>query len=98
MHTRGQVDFLWQFFHDDQIAIFALLFIYDKTVESLNPSPVLAVCAIALFDWINAEHCRAPTRSWMRCTSSYRADFGHPERFQSVRLRSFRPRETSTAA
>src|SRR5690606_12247485 len=59
MQTRGQVDFLWQFFMTVQIAIFALLFIYDKAVESLNSfARLLALGAVALFDWINAEALR----------------------------------------
>jgi hypothetical protein len=33
---RTQVDFLWQFFVTAHIAIFALLFIYDQAVDSLN--------------------------------------------------------------
>ena len=33
---RSQIDFLWQFFVTVHIAIFALLFIYDEVVESLN--------------------------------------------------------------
>ena len=85
MHTRGQVDFLWQFFMTIQIAIFALLFIYDKTVESLNSfARFLAVCAIALFDWSNAEALQSTYALLDSLHQQYRADFGHPERFQSV--------------
>ena len=36
MSVRSQIDFLWQFFVTVHIAIFALLFIYDEAVESLN--------------------------------------------------------------
>jgi len=36
LSIRSQVDFLWQFFIAAHIAIFALPFIYDEAVESLN--------------------------------------------------------------
>ena len=41
---RSRIDFLWQFFVTVHIAIFALLFIYDEAVESLNSSPVSSRC------------------------------------------------------
>lgn len=54
--TRQQVDFLWQFFVTVQIAVFALLFIYDTAVESMNGvAKVMAVAGIALFSWINGN-------------------------------------------
>lgn len=85
MQTRGQVDFLWQFFMTVQIAIFALLFIYDKAVESLNSfARLLALGAVALFDWINAEALRGAYGLLDAMHGQYRADFGHPERFQAV--------------
>lgn len=85
MHVRGQVDFLWQFFMTVQIAIFALLFIYDEAVEELNSfAKVLAVGAIALFDWINSEALKGAYSLLDALHGQYRADFGHPERFQSV--------------
>lgn len=85
MHTRGQVDFLWQFFMTVQIAIFALLFIYDDAVENLNSfARFLAICAVALFDWINAAALKGTYILLDALHQQYRADFGHPERFQSV--------------
>lgn len=90
MHTRGQVDFLWQFFMTVQIAIFALLFIYDKAVESLNAfARFLAVGAVALFDWINGEALQATYALLDALHRQYRADFGHPERFDSVLYNHF---------
>ena len=90
MQTRGQVDFLWQFFMTVQIAIFALLFIYDEAVESLNGfARFLAICAIALFDWINAEALQNAYALLDALHQQYRADFGQPERFQSVLYHHF---------
>jgi len=90
MHVRGQVDFLWQFFMTVQIAIFALLFIYDEAVEQLNAfARLLAVAAVALFDWINAEALKGAYTLLDALHRQYRADFGHPERFQSVLYDNF---------
>lgn len=56
LHTRAQIDFLWQFFVTVHIAIFALLFIYDEAVENLNfLARALAIAGIAIFDWINGN-------------------------------------------
>ena len=53
---RSQVDFLWQFFVTVHIAIFALLFIYDEAVESLNIiARAFALAGVALFEWINGK-------------------------------------------
>jgi hypothetical protein len=90
MHTRGQVDFLWQFFMTVQIAIFALLFIYDKAVESLNSfARLLALGAIALFDWINGVALQGTYALLDALHRQYRTDFGHPERFESVLYNHF---------
>lgn len=54
--TRQQVDFLWQFFVSVQIAVFALLFIYDTVVDSMSVmAKVMAVAGVALFSWINGN-------------------------------------------
>jgi len=85
MHVRGQVDFLWQFFMTVQIALFALIFIYDEAVEQLNAfARLLAVGAVALFDWINAEALKGAYTLLDALHHQYRADFGQPERFQST--------------
>ncbi|MFN3626209.1 MAG: hypothetical protein ACK4TP_19440, partial [Hyphomicrobium sp.] len=56
LSIRSQIDFLWQFFVTAHIAIFALLFIYDEAVESLNViARFLALAGIALFEWINGK-------------------------------------------
>ena len=53
---RAQIDFLWQFFVTVHIAIFALLFIYDEAVESLNIiARIFAIAGVALFEWINGK-------------------------------------------
>jgi len=45
---RAQIDFLWQFFVTVHIAIFALLFIYDEAVESLNIiARIFAIAGVA---------------------------------------------------
>jgi hypothetical protein len=90
MQTRGQLDFLWQFFMTVQIALFALLFIYDRAVESLNWfARLLAVTAVALFDWINASALRSSYSLLDALHNQYRADFGQPERFQSMLYEHF---------
>jgi hypothetical protein len=61
--ARGQVYFLWQFFVTVHIAIFALLFIYDHAVESLNTvAKFFAVLGVAAFEWINGN---APTHAYL---------------------------------
>lgn len=90
MTTRGQVDFLWQFFMTVQIAIFALLFIYDKAVESLNVfARVMAIGAVALFDWINAQALKGAYHLLDALHQQYRADFGQPGRFQTLLYEHF---------
>jgi len=54
MSISGRVDFLYQFFVTVQIAIFALLFIYDEAVESMSfVARCMAVVGVALFDFMN---------------------------------------------
>ena len=56
---RAQIDFLWQFFVTVHIAIFALLFIYDEAVESLNIiARIFAIAGVALFEWISGSTAR----------------------------------------
>jgi hypothetical protein len=80
---RGQIDFLWQFFVTVHIAIFALLFIYDDAVESLNVvARVFALAGVALFEWINGK-ALANTYLLLDATlDQYRALYGQAERFQ----------------
>ena len=64
---RAQIDFLWQFFVTVHIAIFALLFIYDEAVESLNIiARIFAIAGVALFEWINGKALANTACCWMR--------------------------------
>ncbi len=90
MQTRSQVDFLWQFFITVQIAVFALLFIYDRAVDSLNSfARFLAICAVGVFDWINSQALKNSYTLLSAFHEQYRADFGQPQRFQSALYEHF---------
>lgn len=83
MHTRGQVDFLWQFFITVQLAVFALLFIYDDAVDSMNRTArALAIIAIGMFNWINGHALRSTYALLDALHQQYRADYGQSSRFQ----------------
>jgi hypothetical protein len=83
MHTRGQLDFLWQFFVTVQLAIFALLFIYDEAVDSMNRTArALAIVAFGMFDWINGHALRSTYALLDALHQQYRADYGQTSRFQ----------------
>lgn len=88
--TRQQVDFLWQFFVTVQIAIFALLFIYDRAVESMNiVAKLMAVAGIALFSWINGN---ALINTYLLLDSmvhQYAVWYGKPSRFEPAFLEHF---------
>ena len=83
LSLRSQIDFLWQFFVTVHIAIFALLFIYDEAVESLNfIARAFALAGVALFEWINGN-ALAKTYMLLDATlDQYRALYGQAERFQ----------------
>jgi hypothetical protein len=90
LQVHAQIDFLWQFFMSVQIAVFALLFIYDDAVESLNVlARMLAIAAIGLFDWINGNALRAAYALLDAFHQQFRADFGQAERFQSALYERF---------
>jgi hypothetical protein len=83
MHTRGQVDFLWQFFVTVQLAIFALLFVYDDAVDSMNGTArALSIAAIGMFNWINGHALRGSYALLDALHQQYRADYGQSSRFQ----------------
>ena len=83
MHTRGQLDFLWQFFVTVQLAIFALLFIYDDAVDGMNRTARgLAIIAFGMFDWINGNALRGCYALLDALHQQYRADYGQAARFQ----------------
>ena len=87
---RSQVDFLWQFFVTVHIAIFALLFIYDEAVESLNViARAFALGGVALFEWINGK---ALTNTYLLLDATldqYRALYGEVSRFQPAFFQHF---------
>ena len=87
---RSQVDFLWQFFVTVHIAIFALLFIYDEAVESLNViARAFALGGVALFEWINGK---ALTNTYLLLDATldqYRALYGAVSRFQPAFFQHF---------
>ncbi len=87
---RSQIDFLWQFFVTVHIAIFALLFIYDEAVESLNLiARVFAIAGVALFEWINGK-ALANTYMLLDATlDQYRALYGQADRFQPAFFQHF---------
>ncbi|MGE8944230.1 hypothetical protein ACO2I3_20195 [Leptospira interrogans] len=90
MQTRSQIDFLWQFFITVQIALFALLFIYDKAIETFNSfARLLAICGVGIFDWINSQALKNSYTLLNAFHEQYRADFGQPQRFQSVLYEHF---------
>jgi hypothetical protein len=90
LSLRSQVDFLWQFFVTVHIAIFALLFIYDDAVESLNVvARLFALGGVALFEWINGK-ALANTYILLDATlDQYRTLYGQAERFQPAFLQYF---------
>ena len=82
IQTGAKVDFLWQFFMTVHIALFALLFIYDKAVDSINPlGRLLAICGIGVFDYINGNALQNTYKVLHAMHAQYRASFGLPERF-----------------
>ena len=90
MATRAQIDFLWQFFVTAHIAIFALLFIYDEAVESLNiVARALALGGIALFEWINGKALVNSYHLLDAFLDQYRALYGQPDRFEPTFFQHF---------
>lgn len=83
LSIRSQIDFLWQFFVTAHIAIFALLFIYDEAVESLNVvARFLALAGIAAFEWINGKALASTYMLLDATLDQYRALYGEASRFQ----------------
>lgn len=82
MDTRAQVDFLWQFFVTVQIAVFALLLIYDHAVERLSLlARIFAVTGIALFNTINGKALINTYQLMDSMLIQYRQFYGDPNRF-----------------
>lgn len=90
METRQQVDFLWQFFVTAHIAIFALLFIYDRVVEQMNIiARILAVAGVGMFEWINGNALANAYRLLDAMHTQYRQWYGQAERFDPAFYREF---------
>lgn len=89
--TRAQIDFLWQFFVTLHIALFALLFIYDEAVESMNTiAKAFAVVGIALFDWINGRALQHAYLLLDALHEQYRMSWGRDaDRFHSTFYQEF---------
>ncbi len=83
MQARSQLDFLWQFYMTVQIAIFAMVFIYEEAVDNLNIlARSLAILGIGIFGWINGNALRGAYRLLDAMHQQFRADYGQVERFQ----------------
>lgn len=98
MDTRGQIDFLWQFFVTVHIAIFALLFVYDYAVAGLNwLSRSFAIAGVAAFEWINGNALVNAYLLLEAMLDQYRWSFGqvdrfHPGFYEQFVLASFKSR------
>ncbi|MBL8965279.1 MAG: hypothetical protein JNK70_14635, partial [Phycisphaerae bacterium] len=65
------------------IAVFAMLFIYGKSVDDLKLSVrTFAALGMAAFEWINGKALTAAYLLLDAMQDQYRATFGQPERFQ----------------
>lgn len=90
MSVRGQVDFLWQFFVTVHIAIFALLFIYDHAVESLNTAAkFFAVLGVAAFEWINGNALAHAYLLLDAMQEQFRWNYGQADRFHPAFYEQF---------
>lgn len=88
--TRQQIDYLWQFFVTVQIAIFALVFIYDRAVESMNLiAKLMAVAGIGLFSWINGNALANTYELLDAMIQQYAVWYGKPSRFEPGFLQHF---------
>lgn len=90
MDTRGQIDFLWQFFVTVHIALFALVFIYGDAIERLNwPARILSLFGISSFEWINGNALSSTYLMLDAMHEQYRWAFGQVERFNSAFYEQF---------
>jgi hypothetical protein len=82
MHVSGQIDFLWQFFVTVQLALFALIFIYDEAVDSLNGlARLLCLFGIGIFNYINGNALLNAYGLFAALHQQYQVDYGQPGRF-----------------
>jgi hypothetical protein len=90
MHMRAQIDFLWQFFVTVQLALFALIFIYDEAVDSLNGlARILALFGLGMFSWINGNALRSAYRLIAAFHEQYKSDYGQLGRFKDTLQQAF---------
>lgn len=90
MQVRGQIDFLWQFFVTVQLALFALIFIYDEAVDSLNGlARTLALFGIGVFSYINGNALRSAYELVIALHAQYKHDYGKPGRLVSALQHAF---------
>ncbi|MFN3869566.1 MAG: hypothetical protein ACK4MF_10930 [Hyphomicrobiaceae bacterium] len=84
MMTRTQIDFLWQVFITVHIAVFAMLFIYGKSVDGLKVSVrIFAAFGMSMFVYINGKALTGAYLLLDAMQDQYRASFGQPDRFQA---------------
>ena len=90
IETRQQVDFLWQFFVSVQLAMFALLLIYDEAVESMNIlGRAFAAAGIGLFDYVNGNALQSTYRLLDATIDQYQFLYGQAERFRPAFFEHF---------
>jgi hypothetical protein len=90
MHMRGQIDFLWQFFVTVQLALFALIFIYDEAVDSLNGlARLLSLFGLGVFSYINGNALRGAYELIAALHLQYKIDYGQPGRFHAAFQKAF---------
>lgn len=90
IETRQQIDFLWQFFVTVQIAIFALLFVYDRAVENMGiVVRLMAAGGVALFCWINGNAISNTYLLLDAMIHQYAVWYGKPSRFEPAFLDHF---------
>ncbi len=90
MQARSQLDFLWQFYMSVQIAIFALVFIYEEAIDNLNGlARSLAILGIGIFSWINGNAILGAYNLLDAMHQQFRADYGQIERFQAAFYKYF---------
>lgn len=90
MNVRAQIDFLWQFFVTVQLALFALIFIYDEAVDSLNAlARLLSLLGLGIFSYINGKALLGNYDLINALHAQYRHDYGPPGRFLPVLQKAF---------
>jgi hypothetical protein len=83
METRQQVDFLWQFFVTVQLAVFALLLIYDEAVESMSIlGRAFAAIGVGMFNYVNGNALQSTYRLLDAAIDQYQFLYGQAERFR----------------